>query len=121
MSEDRKPPFDLTPQGIEKAFADGIARPATISEIAHADRLMAQFDQRIKVAQHNAAVELEKTIEAEPITETRIGIADGRVVVIYPKPIEWVAMSGDEAAAIAVSLMRFARQVGLSQPVTFEF
>jgi CelD/BcsL family acetyltransferase involved in cellulose biosynthesis len=118
MSEDKKPPFDLTPQGIEKALADGIARPATMSEIAAADRMMANFDRRIEEKRHNEALELERRIENEGPTELRIGTADGRVVLLFPKKVDWIALTGDEAASIAMVLMNHARTVGITNPVT---
>ena len=46
----------------------------------------------------------------------QIGTEDSRVVVRFPKPVAWFAMSGDEAMGLAQSLMTHARRAGITAP-----
>ena len=38
----------------------------------------------------------------------------------FPKPVKWIACTADEAAEIAMTIMKHARKLGLTKPVTFE-
>jgi hypothetical protein len=43
---------------------------------------------------------------------------DGKVVIEFPKPVSWIGFTGDDAMEIAQILMKHARAVGLTKPVT---
>jgi len=49
-----------------------------------------------------------------------ISIDSHRVRLEFPKPVKWIACTADEAAEIAMTIMKHARKLGLTKPVTFE-
>lgn len=51
----------------------------------------------------------------------RIGVRDRTVVLDFGKQVTWIGMSGDDAAALAIVLMKRAREAGITKPITLEF
>jgi hypothetical protein len=49
-----------------------------------------------------------------------ISIDSHRVRLEFPKPVKWIACTADEAADIAMTIMKHARKLGITKPVTFE-
>jgi hypothetical protein len=49
-----------------------------------------------------------------------VATENGRVILRFPKPVAWIGFTADEAAELAMLIMRHARKVGLTKPVTFE-
>jgi hypothetical protein len=45
-----------------------------------------------------------------------VGHEDGRVVIKFPKPVAWIGFSGDEAIALAQTLIDHARKAGITAP-----
>ena len=41
-----------------------------------------------------------------------VGIADGRVVLRFPKPVHWIGMTPNEAIGLAELLIQHARNAG---------
>jgi len=41
-----------------------------------------------------------------------------KVVIAFGEPTSWVGMTGDQAAKLATDLLRRAKQVGITEPVT---
>lgn len=48
-----------------------------------------------------------------------VGVAKGKVVVSFPKPIKWIGMAPDQAVGLAQLLVRHALKAGHDKPVTF--
>lgn len=46
-----------------------------------------------------------------------VGVEEGRVVLRLPKPVAWIAFTGDEALEIAQALIRHARHAGVTSPL----
>lgn len=46
-----------------------------------------------------------------------VGVENHRVILRFPKPIAWVGMTGDEAFELAQSLLRHARNAGVTAPL----
>jgi hypothetical protein len=46
-----------------------------------------------------------------------VGVENHRVVIRFPKPVAWVGMTGDEAFELAQSLLRHARNAGVTAPL----
>lgn len=46
-----------------------------------------------------------------------VGVENHRVVLRFPKPVAWVGMTGDEAFELAQSLLRHARNAGVTAPL----
>jgi hypothetical protein len=51
----------------------------------------------------------------------KIGVARGRVVMGFGKPVPRVAMTGDGAVALAEVLIKNTRTVGSTRPVSIAF
>lgn len=49
-----------------------------------------------------------------------VSIDSHRVRLEFPKRVKWVACTADEAAELAIEIMRQARKLGLTKPVTME-
>jgi len=49
-----------------------------------------------------------------------ISIDSHRIRLEFPKPVKWIACTADEAAEIAITIMKHARKLGLTKPVTLE-
>lgn len=47
-----------------------------------------------------------------------VGHVSGRVKLQFPKPVAWIALSPDDAIALAQLLIDHAKAAGLREPVT---
>lgn len=45
---------------------------------------------------------------------------DGRVILLFPKPVAWVGFTADEAIGLAELLVEHARQAGSKKPLVMK-
>jgi hypothetical protein len=55
--------------------------------------------------------------EDEGALAISIGLAENRVMVVFPKPISWLGMSANDALLVGEELIEKARQLGHTRPL----
>jgi hypothetical protein len=50
----------------------------------------------------------------------QVGSESGRVSIVFPKKVSWIAFSPDDAIQLALTLIKHARAIGIKKPFTME-
>lgn len=51
----------------------------------------------------------------------RVGVRDKTVILDFGKPVAWIGMPADAAVELAMTLLKRAREAGVTKPITIEF